>query len=176
MTDLYITYGLRETLWVNKLVSILDSEGYTICWEHAVAPGADVRTDESIQALNNAKCVLAVWSETAVDDHWVLSDAERAVDQEKLLSVVAKSAVIPSVFRESETVFMQGWDAQNKDDELYGKLLAGIGKFVSPSQPSEFEREQEKRARQERMKAESKQRAQAQKEREERAKLRRMSV
>ena len=176
MADLYITYGLRETSWVNKLVTILDDEGFTICWEHAVAPGDDVRTDDSIQALNNAKCVLAVWSDTSVDDFWVLSDAERAVAQNKLISVVAKSAVIPRAFRQSETVFMQSWDVQTKDEDHFNKLLKIINQFATPSQASQSEREHEKLARQVRMKAESERRHQVEMERENRAKLRRTAV
>ena len=176
MADLYITYGLRETLWVNKLVGMLDEEGFTVCWEHAVAPGDDVRTDESMQALNTAKCVLAVWSDTSVDDFWVVSDAERAVVQNKLISVVAKSAVIARKFRRAETVFMQSWQVQNKDDELYGKLLKAISEFATPSQASQSEREQEKLARQQRMKAESERRHQEALKRENSAKQRRSMV
>lgn len=173
MADLFISYGLRETLWVSKLVRTLNAEGYTVSWEHAAAPGDDVRTNDSIQALNNAQCVLAVWSDTSVDDHWVLSDAERALQQNKLISVVARSAVIPLAFRRNETVFMQNWDARTNGVNDYGKLLAAISAFVTPSQPSEFERKQEWLARQQRMKAEAKQRKQAQCEREQRARLRR---
>ena len=176
MTDLYISYGLREALWVNKLVTMLDAQGFTVCWEHAVAPGDDVRTDESMQALNNAKCVLAVWSDTSVADFWVLSDAERAVEQSKLISVVAKSAVIPKTFRRSETIFMQNWDAQSQDAEFFGKLLKIIAEFATPSQANQAEREQEKLARQVRMKAESERRHQVALERENKAKFRRETV
>lgn len=177
MADLYITYGLRETLWVNKLVTTLESEGYIVCWEHAVAPGDDVRTNECVQALNNAKCVMAIWSDTSVDDFWVLSDAERAVRQNKLVSVIATtSAIVPEVFRASEAVFMQTWDGQSKDAEFFGKLMGTIAKYCAPSQASQFEREQEALARQQRRKAESERRKQIQQEKEERAKLRRMSA
>lgn len=176
MVDLCITYGLREVLWVNKLASLLDSEGYVVCWEHAVVPGDDVRTDESIQSLNDAKCVLAIWSETSVDDFWVLSDAERAVQQDKLISVIARSVIIPEAFRDSEAIFMTTWDDQNKETEFFDKLMSTIAKFATPSQASQCEREQEKLARQQRMKAESERRKRVWLEKEERAKQRRMSV
>ena len=176
MTDLYITYGLRESMWVNKLVSLLDAEGYTIFWEHAVAPGADVRSEESIQALTDAKCVLAVWSDTAVDDFWVLSDAERALEQKKLISLVAKSAVIPRAFRQIETIFTQHWDVETKDEKVFSKLLEEIAVFAEPSQPRRSDREQEKLARQQRMKAESERRRQQALQREARAQQRRTTV
>ena len=176
MTDLYITYGLRETLWVNKLVTLLDAQGYTVFWEHAVAPGADVRSEESIQALNRAKCVLAVWSDTSVDDFWVLSDAERALSQHKLISMVAKSAVIPLKFRRIETLFTQHWDVKSKDDESYTKLLKAISQYCTPSQASRAEREKQKLDRQQRMKAESERRYQQALEREERARQRRTTA
>lgn len=176
MTDLYITYGLRETLWTNKLVTMLDAEGYTVFWEHAVAPGAGVRSDESIQALNDAKCVIAVWSDTSVDDFWVLSDAERALSEDKLISVVAKSAVIPRSFRRVETLFTQNWDVKSRDDESYTKLLKAIAQYCTPSQASRAQRDQEKLERQQRMKAESERRYQQALEREERAQHKRVSA
>lgn len=176
MADLYITYGLRETLWVTKLVKLLEAEGYTVCWEHAVAPGNDVRTDDSIRALNQAKCVVAVWSDTAVDDHWVLSDAERAVSQNKLLSVVAKLTIVPRAFRGSEALFLHNWKDHNVEDEGYINLMSALAKMATPSQPPKADQEQEKQARLARRKAESERKAQEQQAREARAKQRRASA
>ncbi|PID47774.1 MAG: hypothetical protein CSB47_00250 [Proteobacteria bacterium] len=176
MADVYITYGLRETLWVTKLARLLEAEGYTVYWDHALTPGNDVRTDESIQALNASGAVLAIWSESAAEDHWALSDAQRAMTQDKLISVIAKPTIIPQNFHSNDIVLMQDWDARSKDTECYQQLLTALSRLAKPSQASAFDREQERQARQARMKAESARRAREKQAKQARAKLRREFV
>ena len=65
MTDLYITYSIRERYWVSKLVESLESEGYSVWWDHAVIPGANVRTDSQL-ALSQSDLALVIWSESEI--------------------------------------------------------------------------------------------------------------
>ena len=113
MADLYITYSIRERYWVSKLVSTLESVGYSVWWDHAVIPGDNFR-NESKQALSQAKCALVIWSETASDDHWVLVDCEQAVKQEMLISILAKEASIPAVYQSLETLDLKDWELSDE--------------------------------------------------------------
>jgi len=176
MVDLYITYSLRECHWVSQLVSALKAEGYTVYWRHAVVPGEEIRTDISAQALESARCVIAVWSETAIDDFWVLTDAQAACQQHKLVSVMAKPVVIPRPCRSAEPIFMHNWDGSTMNSSDYQALITELAKQVKPSQANQLEKEQESQARQRRIKAEIAQRKQAQRLREIRAKQQRESV
>ena len=175
MTDLYITYSIRERYWVSKLVATLESEGYSVWWDHAVIPGANVR-NESQQALSHAKCALVVWSETATEDHWVLVDSAQAVKQNTLIAILAQDTSIPDAYKSLEISDLKDWQLGDKQDSHYVNLLETIKAYCPPSQLSQGEREKQAIARLERMRAESERKAQKRQLREDQMIQRRMSV
>ena len=154
MADLYITYNMRERYWVSKLVASLESEGYSVWWDHAVIPGHDFR-NESKRALIRAKCGLVIWSETAVEDHWVLVDSEQAHQQGMLISVLAEKCSIPELYQSLDETDLTDWRFGNKRDTHFLNLLETIKKHCSPSQLSQSEKERDAIERLERMRAET---------------------
>lgn len=156
MADIYITYSIRERYWVSKLVATLESEGFSVWWDHAVIPGHNFRS-ESQRALTRAKCVLVVWSETAVDDHWVLLDSEQASQQNMLVSVIAENCSVPEQYQSLEKTDLESWTLGSKRDAHYINLLETIKGYCEPSQLSQCNKEREAIARLERMRAESEQ-------------------
>lgn len=150
MTDLYISYSMRERHWVSQLVSALESEGYSVWWEHVAVLGDDVRPD-SQNALDSAQYVVAVWSPLAVDDYWVLQDAKRAQESVKLLSVSYKSAELPSAFYSSEVADLKQWRGGDKSDPAYQHFVSQLKAIIKPSQPSEQERKQALKERKQRI-------------------------
>ena len=123
MTDLYITYSIRERYWVSKLVESLESEGYSVWWDHAVIPGENFRSDSQL-ALKQSKCALVVWSETAVDDHWVLVDCKQALLQKQnLASVLVQDCQIPKHCSEIELTDLKDWKVGDKQNPHFMNLL-----------------------------------------------------
>jgi hypothetical protein len=153
MTDLYISYSTRERHWVSQLVSALESEGYSVWWEHVAVLGDDVRPD-SQNALAAAQYVVAVWSPLAVDDYWVLQDAKRAQESMKLLSVCHKSAELPSAFYSSEVANLKHWKNGDARDPAYKNFADKLKTIIKPSQPSKSEQKQALKERKQRMKNE----------------------
>ena len=154
MTDLYITYSIRERYWVSKLVESLESEGYSVWWDHAVIPGANFR-NESQLALTQANYSLVVWSKTAVDDHWVLVDCEQARQRQKLASVKVQDCEIPETYQGLQMTDLKDWEIGNKEDVHFKNLLKTIQSYVSPSQSPQSEKEREEVARLKRMRGEA---------------------
>ena len=175
MADLYITYSIRERYWVSKLVANLESEGYSVWWDHAVIPGHNFR-GESQRALARAKCVLAIWSETAVEDHWVLVDSEQASQQKLLVSVLAENCAIPEQYQQFEKTDLKDWKLGNKQDVHFGNLMQTVKQYCLPSQLSHCDKEREAIARLERMRAETERKQQTRVAKETQMINRRMSV
>jgi hypothetical protein len=154
MTDLYITYSIRERYWVSKLVESLESEGYSVWWDHAVIPGANVRTDSQL-ALSQSDLALVIWSETAVDDHWVLVDCEQANQKQTLASIKVQDCEIPVTYKSLELTDLKDWKVGDKEDAHFQNLLETIQAYASPSQPRQSEKEREEVARLKRMRGEA---------------------
>ncbi|PWQ93456.1 toll/interleukin-1 receptor domain-containing protein [Leucothrix arctica] len=153
MTDLYISYSTRERHWVSKLVSALESDGYSVWWEHVAVLGDDIRPD-SQTALEAAKNVLAIWSPLAVDDYWVLQDAKQAEQSGKLISVFYKTAELPSAFNRSDIASLKEWNSGDKSDAAYQEFVSTLKAIVRPSQPTESRRKEALQERKLRIQAE----------------------
>lgn len=174
MTDLYLSYGTRERHWVSKLATRLDDAGYSVCWNSDVVPGQDFH-ESSAQALQAAKCVLSIWSETSVQDYWVLNDSESALSRNALLSLRHREVVIPEALRTAPTTDLSAWDEASLEATLQ-PLLKLISRRCEPSKPSLAEREQAAAAKEARIKAESARREALRRKREQRAVKRRQST
>lgn len=175
MADLYLTYSIRERYWVSKLVKALEHEGYSVWWDHAVISGVDFRNDSQL-ALTQAKCALAVWSPTAVKDHWVLVDSEQAQKKQALISVLAEDCEIPDVFKPLELTNLKDWTLGDKQSVHFKSLLETIKAYCLPSLPPQNEQEQLEIARLERMRAENEYKRQLHKQREALMIRKRMSI
>ena len=153
MTDLYITYSTRERNWVRQLVNALESEGYSVWWEHVAVLGDVIRPD-SLNALAAAECVVAVWSPLAVDDYWVLQDAKHAQQSNKLFSVCHKPAELPSAFYLSDVANLKHWKCGDLNDDAYRSFISTLKNVVKPSQLNESMRKKALKERKERIRAE----------------------
>jgi len=67
MSDIFISYKREEQATARKLANALESEGWTVWWLRAGEHFDDVIE----KALNEAKCVIVMWSKRSVQsrDH-----------------------------------------------------------------------------------------------------------
>ncbi|WP_022951626.1 toll/interleukin-1 receptor domain-containing protein [Leucothrix mucor] len=174
MSDLYISYGTRERHWVSLLASRLDDAGYDVCWNSTVVPGQDFYESNG-QAMQASRCILSIWSETSVEDYWVLNDSEAAMANNTLLSLRHREVVIPESMRIAPTVDVTAWDEGSLDSVLE-PLLKLVASRCEPSKPTLLERKQAATERENRLKAESARREASRQKREQRAAGRRKNT
>ena len=62
MSDIFISYKREEQATARKLANALESEGWTVWWDPKLRAG-DHFDDVIEKALNEAKCVIVMWSQ-----------------------------------------------------------------------------------------------------------------
>ncbi len=70
MSDIFISHKREEQATARKLANALESEGWTVWWAPKLRAGEHF--DDVIEkALNEAKCVIVMWSKRSVQsrDH-----------------------------------------------------------------------------------------------------------
>ena len=70
MSDIFISYKREEQPIARKLANALESEGWSVWWDPKLRAGEHF--DDVIEkALNEAKCVIVMWSKRSVQsrDH-----------------------------------------------------------------------------------------------------------
>ncbi len=123
MADIFISYSKAYRALTEALAKDLEARGHTVWWDTSLLSGETFRT-VILRELDAAKAVIVIWSPASVKSDWVVSEATRAKQQGKLITVLgggATHADIPPPF-----------DVLHADDvEDRAQLLKAIASFVS---------------------------------------------
>lgn len=107
--DVFVSYASQDRVKVARVVTALESAGYRVWWDFRVRSGQTF--DELIERmLEQASCVLVVWSKSAVKSKWVRAEAAWAADRDIMISVRIDDAQLPLKFYHVNTLDLQGWD------------------------------------------------------------------
>jgi hypothetical protein len=70
MSDIFLSYANEDLPRVLPLVRALERRGWSVWWDRAILPGRtyDIVIEEALEA---ARCVIVVWSNTSVTSDWV---------------------------------------------------------------------------------------------------------
>ena len=98
MSDIFISYASADRERAKLLSGTLDRRGWSVWWDRTIPPGKEY--DEVIEkALDSAKCVVVLWSNTSVASSWVKTEAAEAMRRKILVPAVIDQVTIPLEFR-----------------------------------------------------------------------------
>src|SRR5262245_52970252 len=141
MAQVFISYASVDRERVKGLAEAMQARGYTVWWDRQIAPGQTF--DEVIEkALDEASCVVGLWSSTSVKSDWVKTEASEAAKRKVLVPAVIDKVTIPLEFRRIQAADLTQWDGRKSNAEVE-KFLAAIEleiKATSPGQPPQFSR------------------------------------
>jgi adenylate cyclase len=108
MADVFVSYARADKDRVAPLVAAIESRGWTVWWDPAIAPGEEF--DRQIDAaLKAAAAVVVVWTPTSVASRWVRGEARVAADRGVLVPVRFDRAELPIDVRAIHTTDLDGW-------------------------------------------------------------------
>jgi formylglycine-generating enzyme required for sulfatase activity len=143
MSDIFISYKREEQPVARKLANALEGEGWSIWWDPKLRAGEHF--DDVIEkALNEAKCVVVLWSERSVQSQYVKDEATYALDRKKLVPVAIEHVNLPFRFRGVQTLNLVGWDG-SKDFSEFRRLVDDISAILGPSPTSVTATEEQRR-------------------------------
>jgi TIR domain len=109
VTAIFLSYDRDDRARVRLLADALESEGFSVWWDTNIRIGRAF-DDEIAHHLDQAKCVIAVWTTHSVRSQWVRSEASEAKTQGKLLPIkFDKDARIPLGFKLLQTADFSAW-------------------------------------------------------------------
>lgn len=117
--DVFISYSAEDRPMAQALAEALTAEGKVPWFDQAITPQG--RFDREINTyLDEAQLVIVLWSRWSQNSHWVRGEALRALDQEKLLSVILDGVTPPVPFNA-----IQG-SVLRRDGELTGDSILDL--------------------------------------------------
>ena len=134
MADIFISYKKEDAGRVVRIVEGLRAEGFTVWWDHGIAPGN--QWDQTIQReLNAAKCVVAVWSDDSVNAPWVKEEAGVGKARGALVPIRIDDVEPPLGFGLIQFADLIDWDGDIED--AHWDFFIESVKAVMTGQPME---------------------------------------
>jgi formylglycine-generating enzyme required for sulfatase activity len=142
MSDIFISYKREEQPIARKLATTLESEGWTVWWDWELR-GGEYFDDVIQRQVNEARCVIVIWSESSVQSQYVKAEAAYAQEHNKLIPVRIDGVSVPLRFRLIHTLSLLGWDGSKGFSE-FRRLVDDIRTILGPS-PTVLAAEQQRR-------------------------------
>ena len=131
MSDIFISYKREEQPIARKLADALEREGWTVWWDPKLRAGEHF--DDVIEkALNEAKCVIVMWSKLSVNSEYIKAEATEALEQHKLVPVKIENVNLPFRFKRVHTPSLLDWDGSRASPE-FRKFVGDISEVLSDS-------------------------------------------
>lgn len=129
MSDIFISYSREDRARVKHLAEALQNScGWSVWWDAHIPAGKTF--DEVIEAaLDEARCVVVVWSEVSVKSRWVKTEAGEGLDREILVPLSIDGARIPLAFRRIQTENFVTW-LGDTDAGVFQKLQGDIARIL----------------------------------------------
>ncbi len=86
MADVFISYTRAERELTGSLANVLKHAGFSVWWDTELLPIDGFRAEIDGQ-LNACSAVIIIWSAQSSSSYWVLSEADHALRQGKLVNV-----------------------------------------------------------------------------------------
>jgi formylglycine-generating enzyme required for sulfatase activity len=133
MADIFLSYASADRERIRPLVKILEQQGWSIWWDRKIPPGKTY--DQVIEkALDEARCVVVVWSQHSVVSDWVKVEAEEGMNRKILVPVLIEEARIPLGFRRIQAARLVDWQGETSHHELeslFGAIESILGETES---------------------------------------------
>ena len=128
MADIFISYARSTAKQAQAVVGALRELGYSV-WIDDELPAHRTFTRVIEEQMTAAKAAVVIWSADAVQSEWVLSEANRAREERKLVQSSTDNTRLPMPFDTIQCANLAGWSG---DPAAPGwrKLIASIAALV----------------------------------------------
>jgi len=141
MSDVFISYARSTAKQAQAVAGALRALGYSV-WIDDDLPAHRAYTPVIEEQMTAAKAAVVIWSADAVRSEWVLSEANRAREDRKLVQVITDKARLPMPFDTIQCADLTDWagDLQapgwRKVVASIAELVGGTGAAPAPGAPT----------------------------------------
>jgi ABC-type sugar transport system substrate-binding protein len=142
MSDIFISYAREDQPRAEMLAQTLEGRGWSIFWDRTIPVGKTWR--ETIgRELDDARCVIVLWSKTSIESGWVQDEADDAKGRGVLVPILIENVQPPMGFRSIQAAHLEDWDG-TQPTQAFRSLIADIAAVVGRP-PKEIEKDEEER-------------------------------
>lgn len=118
MSDIFISYASEDRDKAHQLAQALETLGWSVWWDRKIAPGKSF--DKVIgEALDQARCVIVLWSRASVESDWVKEEAEEGARRDILVPALIEAVPPPLGFRRIQAANLASWGGDPDDADFH---------------------------------------------------------
>ena len=138
VADVFISFARADEDRVKLIAQALKAQGFSV-WFDPGSKDAETPHDVIMQQLEQAKCVVVVWSATSVGQRWVLMEAREGLKRRILVPVLITNVRLPAQFRPVPTENLTNWSGSPSDPN-WRSFVEAVHKMVTepPAKPFSF--------------------------------------
>jgi hypothetical protein len=125
---IFLSYKSEDRHRARVVAEALERRGWPVWWDRDIQAGQAFRRVIA-NALEDAGCVVVLWSEGSVTSEWVLEEAQEAKARSILIPVLLDDVRQPLGFGQTQAASLVGWDGSS-DDPMLGELLRGVATLL----------------------------------------------
>ena len=123
MADVFISYAHQDEKRAKRVAGLLEKKGLSIWWDRHIPPGKT--WDEVIgTALDEAECVVVLWSANSIKSDWVKEEASRGATRGAMVPVIFDHVASPLGFGRIEAAQFSDCEEDNDHPEVQSFLAA----------------------------------------------------
>ncbi len=121
-TDVFLSYAREDRENAQIVVAILEADGLKVWWDEGIQTGERWEAEIKRQ-LDQAACVLVLWSGFSSVSEWVRIEAQHGREQGKLVPAYLRRCPLPTAFADLQTADLSEWDGDPSYPE-WKKVIA----------------------------------------------------
>jgi membrane-associated phospholipid phosphatase len=130
MADIFLSYSRADLERARRVEQALETCGFTVFWDRELIPGGAFRLALA-RELEDADCVIVLWSHTSITSEWVIDEAEAGRRNGRLLSVIIDDVLPPLGLRQDQAAILTDWNG-DCNHESFAMLVRGL-KILVPA-------------------------------------------
>src|SRR5262249_28959 len=135
MSDVFISYAREDQVPAQMVAEALEREGWSIFWDRTIPIGKTWRQTIG-QELDDARCVIVLWSKISIESAWVQDEADEAKQRGVLVPILIENVQPPMGFRGVQAAHLENWDG-TEPTQPFRRLIADIAPLIQlPATPN----------------------------------------
>lgn len=128
LSDIFISYARSTAAQAQQVAEALRAHGYSV-WIDDDLPAHRTYSRVIEEQMTAAKAAVVIWSADAVQSEWVLSEANRAREDRKLVQVTTDKARLPMPFDTIQCADLRDWSGDLKAPG-WRKVVASLSELM----------------------------------------------
>lgn len=128
-SDIFLSYARENRPHAQMLAEALEHTGWSVLFNQLSTVVDQDIFQATENAVNQASCVIVIWSYAAIKSKWMHTEADIALKQEKLIPIRIDPCELPYPFKDLHTLNFADWNGEHSS-VIFVRLKKAIERVI----------------------------------------------